>query len=69
MSRVLEWLTLELLAAQAQDGAFKNASNDIIQELIARDFSLKRNMHNLRFIFNITFVYPSGGCRGWFDMR
>ena len=53
LSRVLEWLTLELRAAQAQDGAFQNAANDMIQELIARDFTLKSNMDNLRFILNI----------------
>ena len=53
LSRVLEWLTLEVRAAQAQDGAFQNAANDMIQELIAWDFTLKRNMDNLRFVLNI----------------
>ena len=47
LSRVLEWLTLELRAAQAQDGAFENPANDMIQELIARDFTMKRNIDNL----------------------
>lgn len=69
LSCAIEWLTLELRAAQARDGVFQNAVNDMIQKLIARDFALKRNMDNLRLILNITYVCPSGRCRDWLDMR
>lgn len=51
--RVLVWLTLELQAAEAQDNTPLIAANAMIPELRARDFTLKRNLSNLQFIFNI----------------
>jgi hypothetical protein len=53
LGRVLEWLTLELRAAEAQDNVPLNAANAMIPELGARDFTLKRNMSNLRFIYHL----------------
>ena len=53
LGRVLEWLTLELRAAETQNNSPLNAANAMIPELRARDFTLKRNLSNLRFIFNL----------------
>ncbi|MCH9017682.1 MAG: hypothetical protein IIB89_07990, partial [Chloroflexi bacterium] len=51
--RILVWLTLELQAAETQDNTPLKAANAMIPELRARDFTLKRNLSNLQFIFNI----------------
>ena len=53
LGRVLDWLTLELQAAENQNNTPQNAANDMIPELTARDFTLKRNISNLKFVFNI----------------
>jgi len=53
LSRVLEWLSLELQASQTQDNVPLRAANAMIPELSARGFTLKRNLSNLKFIFNI----------------
>ena len=53
LGRVLEWLSLELQASQAQDNVPLRAANAMIPELSARGFTLKRNLFNLKFIFNI----------------
>ena len=53
LGRVLEWLSLELQASQTQDNVPLRAANAMIPELSARDFTLKRNLSNLKFIFNI----------------
>ncbi len=52
--RVLVWLSLELQAAKAQDNGPLIAANDMIPEINARDFSLKRNVSNLEFVFNLS---------------
>ncbi len=52
--RVLTWLSLELQAAKAQDNGPLIAANNMIPEINARDFSLKRNVSNLEFIFNLS---------------
>ena len=53
LGRVLVWLTLELQSAETRDNSPLNAANDMIPELSARDFTLKRNISNLKFLFNI----------------
>ena len=53
LGRVLEWLSLELQASQTQDNVPLRAANAMIPELSARDFTLKRNLSHLKFIFNI----------------
>lgn len=53
MGRVLVWLSLELQAAETQNNFPLMTANDMIPELGARDFTLKRNISNLKFIFNI----------------
>ena len=44
---------LELQVSQTQDNVPLRAANAMIPELSARDFMLKRNLPNLKFIFNI----------------
>ncbi len=53
LGRVLEWLTLELQAAETRDNVSVRAANAMIPEINARGFTLKRNLSNLKFIFNI----------------
>jgi len=53
LGRVLEWLSLELLASQTRDSVPLRAANDMIPELRARNFTLKRNLSNLKFIYNL----------------
>ncbi len=53
LGRVLDWLTLELRAAEQQNNAPLTLANAMIPELSARDFNLKGNISNLKFIFNI----------------
>jgi len=53
LGRVLEWLSLELLASQTPDNVPLRAANDMIPELRARNFTLKRNLSNLKFIYNL----------------
>jgi DNA replication protein DnaC len=53
LGRVLEWLSLELLASQTRDNVPLRAANDMIPELRARNFTLKRNLSNLKFIYNL----------------
>jgi hypothetical protein len=53
LGRVLVWLSLELQASQTRDNVPLLAANDMIPELSARDFTLKRNLSNLRFIYNL----------------
>ena len=53
LGRVLEWLSLEFQASQTQDNVPLRAANAMIPELSARDFTLKRNLSHLKFIFNI----------------
>ena len=51
--RALDWLTLELQAAEAMDNSKVVAANAMIPEINARDFTLKRNLSNLQFILNL----------------
>ena len=53
LGRVLEWLTLELQAAETRDNVSVRAANAMIPEINARGFTLKRNLSKLKFIFNI----------------
>ena len=53
LGRVLEWLSLELLASQTRDNVPLRAANDMIPELRARNCTLKRNLSNLKFICNL----------------
>jgi hypothetical protein len=42
-----------LEAAEDQNNTALMAANSLIPEFGARDFTLKRNISNLRFVFNI----------------
>lgn len=53
LSRVLEWLTLEFKHADTLDDSYRIAGNAMIPEIDARDFTLKRNLSNLKFILNL----------------
>ena len=53
LGRVLVWLSLELEAAENQNNTPLMRANDMIPELAARDFTLKRNLSSLKFVFNI----------------
>jgi hypothetical protein len=53
LSRVLEWLTLEFKYADTLDDSYRIAGNAMIPEIDARDFTLKRNLSNLKFILNL----------------
>ena len=53
LSRVLDWLTLELRAAEDRDNTLLAMANDMIPELTARNFNLNRNFASLKFVFNL----------------
>lgn len=53
LSRVLDWLTLELRAAEDRDNTLLAMANDMIPELTARNFNLSRNLASLKFVFNL----------------
>ena len=53
LGRVLDWLSLELQAAEQQSNSLLAQANAMIPELTARNFNLNRNISNVEFIFNI----------------
>lgn len=53
LSRVLDWLTLELRAAEDRDNNLLAMANDMIPELTARNFNMNRNLASLKFVFNL----------------
>ena len=55
LARVLDWLTLELRAAEDRDNNLLARANDMIPELTARNFNLNRSIANLNFVFNLPF--------------
>ena len=54
LGRVLDWLTLELQAAEERNNSPLVRANAMIPELSARSFNLNRNISNLEFVFNIS---------------
>ena len=49
---VAVWLSLELQAAEAFDNGPLIDANNMIPEINARNFNLKRNLSNIQFVLN-----------------